>query len=71
MQQVAYPVQFSVEYPDRPLNRLTTVFRLFVAIPILIRTGERGWWYVGVEHANHTVTATAAGAGGPRTSLSY
>src|SRR6266550_6216009 len=31
-----YPVQFSVEYPDRDLNRLTTAFRLIVAIPILI-----------------------------------
>ncbi len=31
-----YPVQFSVDYPDRPLNRLTTAFRLLVAIPILI-----------------------------------
>jgi hypothetical protein len=29
-------VQLSVEYPDRPLNRLTTAFRLIVAIPILI-----------------------------------
>jgi hypothetical protein len=29
-------VQFAVEYPDRPLNRLTTAFRPFVAIPILI-----------------------------------
>jgi hypothetical protein len=31
-----YPVQFSVEYPDRPLNRLTTFFRIFTAIPIVI-----------------------------------
>jgi hypothetical protein len=31
-----YPVQFQVEYPDRDLNRLTTGFRLVVAIPILI-----------------------------------
>ena len=31
-----YPVQFSVQYPDRPLNRLTSAFRLIVAIPILI-----------------------------------
>jgi hypothetical protein len=31
-----YPVQFSVVYPDRELNRLTTFFRLIVAIPILI-----------------------------------
>jgi len=31
-----YPVEFSVDYPDRPLDRLTTAFRLIVAIPILI-----------------------------------
>ncbi|MDX6287604.1 MAG: hypothetical protein QOG53_3089 [Frankiales bacterium] len=31
-----YPVQFSVEYPDRPLNRLTSAFRIVVAIPIII-----------------------------------
>jgi hypothetical protein len=31
-----YPVQFAVEYPDRPLNRLTTAFRPLVAIPIVI-----------------------------------
>src|SRR6266511_619943 len=31
-----YPVHFSVEYPDRDLNRLTTAFRLIVAIPIFI-----------------------------------
>ena len=31
-----YPVKFSVAYPDRPLNRLTTFFRIFTAIPILV-----------------------------------
>ena len=31
-----YPVEFSVEYPDRDLNRLTTAFRIFMAIPIVI-----------------------------------
>lgn len=31
-----YPVQFSVDYPERDLNRLTTAFRIVVAIPILI-----------------------------------
>lgn len=25
-----YPVRFSVDHPDRDLNRLTTFFRLFV-----------------------------------------
>jgi hypothetical protein len=31
-----YPVQFSVEYPDRELDRLTTAFRIFTIIPIAI-----------------------------------
>ena len=31
-----YPVQFSVDYPDRPLNRLTTFFRIFTVIPIAV-----------------------------------
>jgi hypothetical protein len=31
-----YPVQYDVEYPDRPLNRLTTFFRFFTVIPIAI-----------------------------------
>jgi hypothetical protein len=34
-----YPVTFSVEYPDRTLNRLTTFFRIFTVIPILIVFG--------------------------------
>jgi len=34
-----YPVTFDVDYPARPLNRLTTAFRIFVAIPILIIIG--------------------------------
>jgi hypothetical protein len=36
MEQTTYPVQLSVDYPDRSLNRLTTLLRIFVAIPILI-----------------------------------
>ena len=36
---VQYPVQFAVEYPDRPLNRLTSFFRIFVIIPIWIVLG--------------------------------
>ena len=34
-----YPATLTVDYPDRNLNRLTTFFRLFVAIPILIIIG--------------------------------
>ena len=32
----AYPVRFSVDYPDRQLNRLTTALRIFTVIPIAI-----------------------------------
>jgi hypothetical protein len=39
MNQMTYPVRFSVDYPDRPLDRLTTLFRPIVAIPILIVLG--------------------------------
>lgn len=31
-----YPTTLSVDYPNRELNRVTTFFRFFVAIPILI-----------------------------------
>lgn len=31
-----YPVHLSVDYPDRPLDRLTTLFRIFTVIPIAI-----------------------------------
>ena len=31
-----YPVTFTVEYPDRPLNRLTSILRIFTVIPIAI-----------------------------------
>jgi hypothetical protein len=31
-----YPLTFSVDYPDRELNRLTSFFRLIVLIPIAI-----------------------------------
>lgn len=33
---VSYPLRLAVDYPDRPLNRLTTFFRLFAVISIFI-----------------------------------
>ena len=59
---LAYPVRFSVDRPDRELNRLTSFFRLFTAIPILIVLGSvsGGTWQWSYEN----VTAVAAGAGG-------
>jgi hypothetical protein len=42
-----YPMSLSVDYPEK-LNRLTTFFRIFMAIPIYIIfsmiIGTTGWW---------------------------
>ncbi len=35
----SYPVSFSVDYPERELNRLSTFFRIFAVIPIAIVAG--------------------------------
>ena len=58
----AYPVTLSVDYPDRQLDRLTTFFRLIVAIPIAIVLGSvaGGTWQWSYEQGE----AAAAGAGG-------
>ncbi|RIQ37347.1 DUF4389 domain-containing protein [Jiangella rhizosphaerae] len=57
-----YPVTFSVDYPDRQLDRVTTFFRLIVAIPILIVLGSvaGGTWQWSYDDGE----AAAAGAGG-------
>ena len=59
----AYPVNLSVEYPDRPLDRLSTAFRIFVAIPIMFVLGAVSgttWSYYSSSGTVHVV----AGAGG-------
>ena len=60
--EATYPVQFDVQYPDRDLNRLTTAFRIIVAIPILVVLGavDGGWAGGGWGHGREV----AAGAGG-------
>jgi hypothetical protein len=57
-----HPVRFDVDYPDRALDRVTTFFRLFAAIPILIVLGAvaGGTWQWTYERG----TYVAAGAGG-------
>jgi uncharacterized protein DUF4389 len=59
----SYPVQFTVDYPDRPLDRLSTAFRIFTVIPIAIVVAavSGGTWQW--SYPNGT-TAVAAGAGG-------
>jgi hypothetical protein len=64
MEPTPYPVQFTIDYPDRPLNRLSSAFRIFVAIPILILLGTVSGetWQWGSDQGGQT--AVAAGAGG-------
>jgi hypothetical protein len=58
----AYPVRLSIDYPDRPLNRLTSFFRLFTVIPIFIiivllaGMHNYGGWH-GHHHYAHLGTA--------------
>ena len=57
----SYPVQFDIAFPDRPLNRLTTAFRIFVAIPILIVIGALSG---GSSHTTSSQTSTYIAGGG-------
>jgi hypothetical protein len=62
-QPLEYPVQLSIDYPDRDLNRVTTAFRIFTVIPIAIVLGAVAGGTWESSYPNGT-TATAAGAGG-------
>lgn len=61
---VEYPVRFAVDYPDRELNRLTTFFRIIVAIPIIILlsllTGG-SWQTAGAGDKTLVLTLSAGG----------
>jgi len=54
-----YPLTYSVDYPDRELNRLTTFFRLFTAIPIAIVLAavSGGSYSTGYNDTGATVAA--------------
>src|SRR5215207_8587815 len=62
-----HPVQLDVEYPDRPLNRLTTALRIFTIIPIAIVLGTvsgESWSWYGDEGTSDATTTLVVGAGG-------
>jgi hypothetical protein len=64
-QPPAYPVRFSVDYPDRELDRTSTLLRIFYAIPILIlfsTVGGGTWTWSSTSSRGASVVA--AGAGG-------
>jgi len=60
----SYPVSFSVDYPDRQLDRVTSFFRIFTVIPIAIVLalvcGGGTWTYT----TGHSTRTAAIGAGG-------
>jgi hypothetical protein len=55
----SYPVRLAVDYPDRDLNRLSTAFRIFAAIPIVIVLasigGYSGEWGSGEARTSTVV----------------
>src|SRR5918992_3634916 len=58
-----YPVRFSVEYPDRQLNRLTSAFRIFTVIPIAIVLAAIGGYSDQWGEGAETTTVAVGGTG--------
>ena len=60
-----HPVRFSVDYPDRPLDRLTTAFRIFTVIPIAIVLSSIGGYTSGggYDTAGDAPTIAIGGTG--------
>jgi len=60
----AYPVTFSVDYPERDLNRVSTFFRIFAVIPIaiVIELLPGGSLAAGQYYAGSSGFAVSAGA---------
>jgi hypothetical protein len=59
----AYPVQYAVDYPDRDLNRVSTAFRIFTAIPILILIGTITGYQTEYDTGATTTTVVVTGTG--------
>ena len=60
MTTTTYPLQFEVDYPDRPLNRLTTALRLFTALPIVLLLTAIGGFTVVSGADTSTVVASGS-----------
>src|SRR5215213_7210215 len=60
-----YPAALDVDYPDRPLNRLTTFFRPFTIIPIaIVLTTVSGATQIYSGGTGSNATVVVVGAGG-------
>jgi hypothetical protein len=58
-----HPVRFSVDYPDRALDRLSTAFRIFTVIPIAIVLGTIGGYTSGGYDESAGATVAIGGTG--------
>jgi Domain of unknown function (DUF4389) len=65
--KTSYPVMFTVDFPDRDLNRLSTAFRIIAVIPIGIilglLTGASLRYVTSTNGTNETVSSVATGGG--------
>ena len=59
-----HPVRFSVEYPDRPLNRVSSAFRIFTVIPIAIVLASIGGYSSGSYEASSEASTVVIGGTG-------
>jgi hypothetical protein len=58
-----YPLTFSVDYPDRNLNRLTSAFRVFTIIPIAILAASVEGGTFGAQAGGQGVRYAGGGIG--------
>ncbi len=56
-----YPVTFTVEYPDRALNRLSSFFRIFALIPIAVLAASITGFSTSYEGVGDTTTTIVVG----------
>ncbi len=59
-----YPARLEIDYPDRPLSRMSTFFRIFAAIPIGILLSLLSGTAGTYSHAGSTTASGAATGGG-------
>jgi hypothetical protein len=60
----SYPVGFAVDYPERELNRVSTAFRIFAAIPIAIVLGSISGYSEDWSHTGTGTTTVVVGGTG-------
>ena len=60
-QETVYPARLSLDYPERELNRTTTLFRVFAAIPILVVLGTVSGEVWEWSYGNGKTAVAAAG----------